>query len=852
MSEITNYLERAEKARQKGRHDVALKAYLDVLQLDPAHEAASQAAADLCLTLGRGAQGLELLSGIFQRQLAGANPAAVASYHRLSKLGFVPPEQTLQVARLLEKTNRAEALEIYERAKRGFLADGHRAEAIAVLENVAALRPAVETFEELARLSLEAHNPWKAVSALLRAGELAAAEKPASALEYYRRACALDPSNVKAALTYARELLAQGTVNDAELAARSLQPFSSGTAATVEVRALYGRALLEASRVHDAEPFLAAVFAQDPAQVHTVLRAIGEWLDTGQVSDAVQLARRTEECERQAGRLREYARLMYELAKRHTTPFEFLQYLAELFNACNREHEYSEILLQLFDYYYAERNFPKAGECLDRAAEIDPYENGHKRRLELLSGKLTPARLRMIAGRLTGAVTAPDVNIAAAADTPDESETNVLDDLILQAEIFLRYGMRARVTERLQRINKLFPGEELKNEKLRDLFADAGFVPEPAPRTASDERDGVAKGQPRQSGAVDDWGRLSEIIRNISRQGSEKSVLFTTVNEAGRYWRASRCVAVLCSPAKPPSIALEYCAPGVKRSDVHGIVKLIALLQPLVVAHGPLVIPSPSAPPAVAPLKQFAASLGIGSLLAMPLIEAEEHAGLIVLARAPLPTASGGSPVAAEWSPADAVMLKTVADQAVLAVSNVRLRRLVKSLEVTEEHSGLFKRSSYCDLLVAEARRVVRQNSPLSVVLINVGNPAELVRQMGEAATESLMQQLGQLVCSHIRQSDMAVRYDSTTLAVILGDTNAGNAQLATEKFRRLLANTRVPAFAAGIAEAVSEPGFDPIDIVTELINRAEAALERALGAGGNNQVCSLAPTDLCTVDVAS
>jgi hypothetical protein len=41
-------------------------------------------------------------------------------------------------------------------------------------------------------------------------------------------------------------------------------------------------------------------------------------------------------------------------------------------------------------------------------------------------------------------------------------------------------------------------------------------------------------------------------------------------------------------------------------------------------------------------------------------------------------------------------------------------------------------------------------------------------------------------------------------------------------------------AFCGGIAEAVVHPGYDPADIVTELINRAEAALQAALQHGGN------------------
>ena len=45
-------------------------------------------------------------------------------------------------------------------------------------------------------------------------------------------------------------------------------------------------------------------------------------------------------------------------------------------------------------------------------------------------------------------------------------------------------------------------------------------------------------------------------------------------------------------------------------------------------------------------------------------------------------------------------MLKTIAEQMILAANNARLRSLVKTLAITDERSGLLKRSSYVDVLL--------------------------------------------------------------------------------------------------------------------------------------------------------
>jgi GGDEF domain-containing protein len=110
------------------------------------------------------------------------------------------------------------------------------------------------------------------------------------------------------------------------------------------------------------------------------------------------------------------------------------------------------------------------------------------------------------------------------------------------------------------------------------------------------------------------------------------------------------------------------------------------------------------------------------------------------------------------------------------------------------------------------------------------------------------MQQIGQLFAANIRQNDLAFRYEMTTIAIILGETSEKEGLLAVEKLRKLIAEVRLPgkdepvSFTAGLAEAVVRQQFDPVDIVTEVINRAELALDMAI-AQGAGKVVALAPS---------
>ena len=232
------------------------------------------------------------------------------------------------------------------------------------------------------------------------------------------------------------------------------------------------------------------------------------------------------------------------------------------------------------------------------------------------------------------------------------------------------------------------------------------------------------------------------------------------------------------------------------------------------------------------------AGLSIASLLALPLSDGVDPVGVLVLTQS--------QPHG--WHSSDVVVLRTLSEQMVIALNNAGLRRLVKNLSMTDEKSGLLKRASYIDLLLAETRRGVQQDTPVTILLMQFGKRAAMSKEVGEEAVEAIMEQVGQLLTANIRSNDLAFRYEMTTIAIVLGDTAQEEALLTVEKLRKLVAAARLPGkdqhvpFAAGLAEAVMRQQYDPVDIVTEVINRAEQALAQAIAEGPGKAVC-LAPS---------
>jgi diguanylate cyclase (GGDEF)-like protein len=836
-TEIAKRVERAEKFLQKGKPDAALEEYLAVLNEDRDNDSVRQMAADLSLSVGRTQEAVALLGDLFERQVGlGDATRASLTYKKLARYTNPSTEQKLRFGQILESSNKRMALDTYEAALQELAGKGSKPEQMNVLKRIVALEPALQNFTRLGEMAAQLGDGKGAAAAFLRVAELTE-QTGANSASWYERAYQSDPSNLKVALSYGRSLVNQGEVGAAIFV---LDPLMQTGNTSGELRETYARALLAAGRFNEAEPHVWALFEQNPTRVQQVASLIGAMIDAQLDADAVALARKLEQYQRRRGERRAFLALMQDIVARHRASPEILELLVELYNASNRETDYCQTLVRLFELYYKTSNFEKAGECLDRAAEVDPYEPGHQKRLEMLRGKIDEGRYKVIAARFTS-VTKNAAEPALTRSAESGAGAASLQDLMLQAEILVQYGMRSKALERLQHIQETFPQEEERNPELQRLYLAAGMttqyptVPAPAPQPPAIPV--MASAAPSQAMSdVSQLTRLAEITRKLYRQASANEVLTTVAQEVGSMWKVTRCIAATRHPSQPPTAMEEYCASGVKPGEPEHLTRLVVAAHDMAIERGAFSVADAFNAADLQTLRETVSDLSFTSMLVVPLSEGTEHVGVLLLLQ----------DVGRGWHANDVVVLKTIAEQAVQALNNAGLRRLVSNLSVTDEKSRLLSRASYLDLLLGEVRRAQEENSQISVLLMQFGDSDALVRQFGVEAVETTMQQIGRALASRIRQNDFAFRYEATTAAVILGDTGEAEAVQAVEKFRRVLEQQRVAgtetpvAFAAGLAESVMKPQYDPVDIVTEVINRAEMALEQA--CAGGEPVRALAP----------
>lgn len=102
-SDVARRIEKAEKLLQKGKPADALAEYLQILQDDPQNDNVRQIAADLCLSVNKGAQAVRLLGELFERQVGAADATrASLTYKKLARYANPTWEQKVRFGQLLE------------------------------------------------------------------------------------------------------------------------------------------------------------------------------------------------------------------------------------------------------------------------------------------------------------------------------------------------------------------------------------------------------------------------------------------------------------------------------------------------------------------------------------------------------------------------------------------------------------------------------------------------------------------------------------------------------------------------------------------------------------------------------
>lgn len=861
-ADVSKHLDRAKRFLEKNRVEDAIAAYRAVLDEAPQHQEATQALGDLYARADKPDRASEYYGLLFDMLVEPRDESkALAIYNRFLRgaTSPQPPERIARYAFLQQKQNRNdEAMEQYSKAADLFAEAGRQEDALFCLERTAQLDP--ENLKRQLRVAETAERIGKnavAAKAFLRAGQLAtAASTPEEALRLFGRAHKLAPQERSVALLYAEAALRGG---DAKKAATLLEPFAaSDTDATF--LETFADALMRGGNPDRARQILERLLKEKNQGLPRLFDLVDAYARGGQDSKSVEILQLVKTRMYADRKQNDFIVQLDGVGAKHPDSQAILEFCGAFYNEANRETQYFEILIKLFDVYLNAGNVQKASESLEKLVDIDPYDNRNQERLEKLQGRVDDVLLKRLGARLTkSATSAPTRPVHRQSTTAETVSTSVsasgdgrhlqaLEDLIVQTEIFLQYSLQNKALERLQKIAATFPGEEERNTRLRNLYQSANWWPAGSSRPKSEPvvtarpvepvTESLGSGITQKTGVytaetLRDLAKISEINQKIFRQQTPRAMLNTAVNEVGAYLHCSRAVAVFGAQGRPPEMAAEFCAAGMRATPGSQLVLLLAQMEKAQPDElGGLTMKASDA----SILKEMGISAALGVVISDK--ETQSPAGMLIVAHAD----------EHKWKPNEAYFLQAIGDQMLMSVSHTRLRSLVRRMGVSDERTGLLSRSSYQSCLLTEADRSRTQGTPLSLAILQIDRGAEILRQQGESPVERFLEQLARSLQPIVRQNDVAVKYTSWSLAFILPDTALAGAQNLADKLRRAASGLRPPwdstqvTLSAGIVEAVAKSDFESEDIVTDLINRAEASVEEARKRGGDTVVALESP----------
>jgi tetratricopeptide (TPR) repeat protein/GGDEF domain-containing protein len=838
MPDLDKLYEKADKFLQKQKFEAAIETYQEILRLDPNDEEALITLGDLTLKLNRNAEALR-----YQIQLAdyyskrGDNAKAIATCRKVLKLS---PQDVITVAKLaglLEKSQKyAEALESYREALAHYRKSGMETRMFECLSHITVLDPSrIDEHVEYAELAVKARQSKVATPLYLHAAQLSQEAGDESGWEkFVAEAHRLDPTDEVATIAATELEMRRG---NAAQAAILIDPVAGRKPNDLEVLKLACLANLEIRNFAKAQPLCWKLYQADPKFTDLMFKLLDGMIQQGQLKEVLGIVNQLKDRLYQQGKREEYLRFLERVYDADPSNLEVLEFLSTIYNELNKEDGLRRSLSQLFNLYLATENYHKAGDILERILDVDPYGQGHLDRLENLEGHIDPIWYKNILLRLqppSAARTPPN-----AAESAEAEKAETLEDLVVEGEMYHQYQLSAKLAETLEKIDRLFPGAETTNQSVRELYGAAGYTPKfkPPVNTSASQlaRPLRAEGEITTQ-SNDDVRRISEITANIYRESTPQAVLHIAVNEIGRALNVSRCSAALGSADRPPVLSVEYCSALASPSDSIAAQKIFAFFMGIAASHPEgWTFNDAAHDPTLTPVAEEIRKLGIRSLHALPIVDKDATAGLLLLEQCDS---------ARVWTPGEILFLKVLSPQIIIAFNNTRLRRLASTLAGTDPETGLLPRSAYTDCLLAEARRSKDQGQPLSVCLLEPENPHALMKSLGDAGVQKFILTVGKALGPTLRQNDISIRYNPLSIVIVFPDTALPQAGLAVEKVRRAIAQAHLNGsdgtnFCAVLCDVPLGPSFDAVDGVTEVINRLEFSLDRAHKEGGKKILIS-------------
>lgn len=181
----------------------------------------------------------------------------------------------------------------------------------------------------------------------------------------------------------------------------------------------------------------------------------------------------------------------------------------------------------------------------------------------------------------------------------------------------------------------------------------------------------------------------------------------------------------------------------------------------------------------------------------------------------------------------------SLGDAIKLALSNLELREALHEQATRDPLTKLYNRRFFSEVINHELSRVKRNNSPLSISIIDLDHFKSVNDVYGHDAGDQVLIELANILNKRLRGSDSAFRFGGEEFVILFPETDYKGAMECLEDIRNTLENTQISHNGTNLRTITMSGGLAqyPAHGKDEqaLLKAADDALYKAKEAGRNN-----------------
>lgn len=217
----------------------------------------------------------------------------------------------------------------------------------------------------------------------------------------------------------------------------------------------------------------------------------------------------------------------------------------------------------------------------------------------------------------------------------------------------------------------------------------------------------------------------------------------------------------------------------------------------------------------------------VGSFLSVPLVVQQELIGVLNLSH----------PGNQAFTEDHLRLLTLIAAQAAAILQRVLMYEEMARLAITDELTGLYNRRHFLERMKDEVARAKRYGQPFSILFMDLDNFKRINDSFGHSLGDRILADLGKLLQSWARESDMLARVGGEEFVAFLPMASPDHALAAAERLRVAVEGHSFPrrkrlTVSVGVATYPSDA-----DSVELLLKQADQALYQAKKLGRNRTI---------------